>query len=477
MTSDDVSAALRAARDRVHNIGLDAGRRLEQTREAFERRSAAVGLVGRPRPSRPVEDLDVMVRRVKDAISRGVAEEIRPRDARVLARNFHHAKLDIGPDLLLVVLAARPGAWGRYIDTLFRERLKLAPHVWGRWARVAKEAPPEVALLHGPFDTQELLDSDHLESARSLAGNHRKTDTFAELERRVCAPGLLERSWPYTGLVFACWAKLRSDCWRRLWSEVQSDVCLEAMMLPRVGEASWFRSAKGAQPFPARIPETVEANVAFADACLAEHLEGRAKNEIAADQLIRILIAAWGDPRDGWQAKTSPQARGWKQFKIIAPTTYDKLLERLFAEDLDLFFETIDFDKERRKFWRKHLKKLVATTFYFSASTRELLTRRFPQHHEMHEKAKSALSRARDVVGSGNVDALALIFKHGVIIEFSKTGNAAYRYTHDQYAATIHTLGPKATVAKLKNSRCGGRQMVHGWEWQAEFEDAVTRIT
>ncbi|WP_242333337.1 EH signature domain-containing protein [Anaeromyxobacter sp. SG66] len=473
MTPDDVAAALRAARDRVHNIGLDTGRRLDQTREAFERRIATVGLAGRPRAPKPVEDLAVVVRRVQEAIARGTAEEVTPRDARVLARNFR----SVEPDLLRAVLAARPGAWDRYLATLMRERLTLPPHVWSSWARLAGEAPADVALFNGTINKADLLAPDHRASADAVAHGSRTVESFAQLVRRLCSPGLLDRSWPYTCLVFAAWARLRGDRWPWLWAEVQTDVCVEAMMLPRVGESSWFRSAgHGTQPFPVRIPETIEANVAFADACLAFHLGGGTVNEVAADQLIRILIAAWGDPRSGWHAKTSPQARGWKQFKTIAPTTYDKLLERLFAEDLDLFFETIDFDKERRKFWRKHLKKLVATTFYFSASTRELLTRRFPPHSDMHEKAKSALSRARDLTGSGGLDALVLFFKNGVIVEFSKTGNAAYRYTHEAFATLTRKCGPRATASALKDQRLGN-QMSHWGPWQAEFEDAVTRIT
>lgn len=93
----------------------------------------------------------------------------------------------------------------------------------------------------------------------------------------------------------------------------------------------------------------------------------------------------------------------------------------------------------------------------------------------MHEKVASALLRARALHGSGALDALVLAFRHGVVVEFSKIGNAAYLYTHEQYANLTKSIRRTATAASLKDPVLG-QKMVHKGGWQAEFDVNLASI-
>jgi hypothetical protein len=94
----------------------------------------------------------------------------------------------------------------------------------------------------------------------------------------------------------------------------------------------------------------------------------------------------------------------------------------------------------------------------------------------MREKVNDALRRSLDLVGGSGLDALALIFRRVVVIEFSQKGNAAYFYTHEQYRKLMQGKRGLTNASSLKNTGIGGRQMIHyDHGWMTEFDEELSR--
>lgn len=467
---DPVADVLRAIQaEIVMTVGGASGRLSAQAEELHRK-------LGRddlrvPTPAPPSEELEEILTRVRESLRDGRSATVRPRDAKAAARCFSR----LGPKLTKLLLAVQPAAWGRFVDELFRSRISISADHWKEWATILAEGPRDLRVFAGPIRRDHLLLSDHVESAQEVVRHLDGPTTLKELDAAICADGPLSRTWPYTSLVFSKFVELHSERWPNFWEEVTSEVLLEAMLLPHRHKGSWFRNTSE-DDFPLAIPENVSAQVLFAASCLSSHFNQRTVQESYLDALLKVLAHAWRDPRTLWNGTQRVQQPGWKDLQEVAPQTYQLLMERLLAEDLKFFFDSMNFDQRRMAYWRRHLKSMVASSFYLSRATVDLLRQRFPSGTPMHEKAERALNRARILNGTARLDALILFFRHGVAVEFSQEGNAAYCYTHENYAEVTRRMGPYPAIPLLK-SRSLGEAWVHRDAWEMEFDRHLSRIT
>lgn len=465
---DGVTQRLLVLREQIATYVGTATQTIGTTSEELELRLGRAELATSRRQAVSSEDVDSFVARVKKELLSSTDSQVRPADARRVGRLFQRFDREMVWD----VLHRQPSGWRPFVDALFRSRLELKAPDWKRWDGVAAAAPSNIPLLHGPIERSRLLLPDPGESARAVADQFRYEASIARVDALACAPGLLHRSWQYTSLVLARWSEFHRDRWHANWADISGEVLLEAMLLPRRnGERSWFEHERDV-PFPLAIPEHLEAQARFLAGCVGAWLEEDAPDDPRFARLLDILSQSrdWRDPRTFSLPREEPESPGWKAFRAVALETYEALVERLLAEDLDLFFDKIeDFDRARRKYWKKQLRHILSTTFFFSAETLNQLRREFTGHHPLHQKARNALERARLLVGGNGVDALCLTFRGGVVVEFSRTGNAAYLYSRERYQK-IAPRGRQVAMGDLKRQRDAEQRLMHHNEWERKFD-------
>jgi hypothetical protein len=465
---DGVTQRLQVLREQVASYVGTATQTIGATSEELELRLGRAELSTSRRQLVSSEDNDTFVARVKNELASGATPQVRPADARRVGRLFQKFDRELVQD----VLQRQPSGWRPFVDSLFRSRMELRPPDWKRWEGVAAAAPSSIPLLHRPIERSRLLLADAAESARAVADQFRHEASVGRVDAVACAPGLLHRSWPYTSLVLARWSELHRDRWRSNWNDVSGEVLLEAMLLPRRnGERSWFEHEREV-PFPLAVPEHIEAQARFLAGCVAAWLEEDAPDDPRFTRLLDILSQSreWRDPRTFSLPRDEPESPGWKAFRAVARETYEALVERLLAEDLDLFFDKIEeFDRRRRKYWKKQLRHILSTTFFFSPETLNQLRREFTGHHPLHQKARNALDRARLLAGGNGVDALCLTFRGGVVVEFSQTGNAAYLYTRERYQR-VAPRGREVTMRDLKRPSDAEQRLMHHSDWERKFD-------
>jgi hypothetical protein len=464
---EGVTQRLRVLREQVAEYVGTASKAIGATSEELELRLGRAELANVQRAAEPSEDREAFVQRIKGELSTSGAQ-VRPADARRVGRLFRRFERELVWD----VLHLQPSGWRPFVDTLFRSRLDLQTSDWKKWDGVAAAAPSTIPLLHGPIERSRLLIPDVAESAKAVAAQFSAEPSLARVDAIACAPGLLHRSWPYTSLVLARWAEFRTDRWRANWDETASEILLEAMLLPRRdGGRSWFKREHPV-PFPLAIPDHIGAQARFLVACFAAWLRDGAPDDQRISMLFEMLSQSreWRDPRTFSLPRDEPESPGWVAFRAISRDTYEALIERLLAEDLDLFFDKLeDFDQARRTYWKNQLRHIVSTTFFFSSETLSQLRREFTGHHPLHVKARSALTRARVLVGADGVDAICLTFRGGVVVEFSRTNNAAYLYSRERYQV-IAPRGEQVGIRDLKRQRDAVKRLFHNHGWETKFD-------
>ncbi len=252
---------------------------------------------------------------------------------------------------------------------------------------------------------------------------------------------------------------------------MKAEPLFEAMLLPRDPDGGSRFPSTAPGPFPAAVPEHVEAQARFVVATLGAHHEGRATDEVRAGEIQRITLQAWKDPRTFVNPKERPETPGWRAVREASSRTYETLVERLIADDLELFFDNMQFDPERREYWRRHLPRILSTAFFFGSKTVQDLRQKFPPGIAAYARFEQALTRARRLLDR-DLDALCLMFRGGVVVEFSRRGNAAYLYPRDQFDGLVR----REMAASMLKDWTRGRKLVHQPDWQRRFDSELVGI-
>lgn len=412
----------------------------------------------------PDKDLAEIVREVREAIQRNDLGSVRRRHLRLALWSFQ--KFTVTE--MEAIVEHAPTLWSVLVRRVFAERPLSDGEARRPVMTLLRRAPKEVELLHSPlFDREALLDVHGLRSAEAIARRFPPTATLEELLQKLTGPTLLDARWSYTALVLAhCFAAQGRDL-RSAWEELARNPRLEAMLLPpRDGRgSSWFGRGEGSIPAGER-PVEAQAVVALA------LIRNRDRLGTIGDawQTLFFQAPGFGDPREASSPREKPEKPGWQWVKrlddLAKEEEYGSFISFLLAEDITLFFGSADMDKDRREFWLDYTGSARSSAFFLSAETREKLEWKF---RGADSKVRATLRRARSLVNANGVDAFVLRFENHVIVEFSKTGNAAYFHETRTFDTVIDprkkdTLRPQDLRDKDRKNQYTHSPPSPGWQ-------------
>lgn len=441
-----------AALERTREV-KEAVRRLDRHVEGLELKMAVAV---------PTEELDAVLARVRAALRMEREDTLVWRDIRLAVEHF--LKLGIGDVARLVEAHAR--AWPRFVAALFRERGTLASLEWTAWADLLREAPSSIELLAAElFKPVDLLNPDLAKSAQRVARSI-SCKGLRELAERACKPGLLKKGWNYTAVVFASWIRANGNdrpTWRRIWGELQEDPLLEAFVIPRDPNGKACLGEPG-RDIPLGAPDFLLAQATFI-ATILEWIalpEADMRDEFERIQSIFLRAKDFGDPRTFRDPRKEPEKVGWQQVRKISEKSYEALVERLISADLELFFNQVSFDPDRRDFWLRYKRQVNQTVLCLRPPTKHLLasTLKGPA-------ALGALNRSRDFLTPLEVEAFVLLFPDFFVVEFSAIGNAAFVYPREQFTSVL--LGRGAVQMNNLKQQENRDRWAHVQGWQPKF--------
>jgi hypothetical protein len=462
-TADDLEGLLRSTLQRIPIWAQQSKRALEET--AARLRAIADGAdLSAERPVGQV-DIDAAIARVRDALADNDTGSIRRRDARLALHKFHAFRVDE----LRALLAAIPALWRSWVRKFFAMRVDLDPALEIACLAILAQAPHDIALLDDTsFGRRPLFVTGAARSAKTLAWSVPSSVPLQTAFEMLTAPSLLDPKWKYTALTLAeCMANPERSLLAS-WSALASKVSLEAMLLPsprRDPTASWFQKATR----PA-VDTCIEAQAIVAAALLRRDGSGHGALNDDAKRTMYFQSTAFRDPREFADARSRPESPGWRNVATIAPQDYAAFIDSLLHEDISLFFGSVQMDVERRDFWLRYVGSASSSLFFLSPATRQRLKAEFSG---ANDKVKATLKRARSLDDYDGVDAFALRFGGHVVVEFSRTGNAAYLYSESAFEDLVR--GKRLRVSSLKD-RDRGTQLRHASGWEYRFRSALADV-
>jgi hypothetical protein len=267
-------------------------------------------------------------------------------------------------------------------------------------------------------------------------------------------------SWLFSSSVLAAWfaAKLR-DGRSFLDPELEGILGherLRALLLPA------SRNAKDAPPVRAHVP--TQARVVATALGAAFAAPPRILGATLSRLVSHLLGSTFLDPRDALRTE------GWLEVSRLNEHGFRRLLTSLCEQDLDVFFQHAMNEPDRRSFWLRYLSSLERTGCVLDRSVRKSLSVKLQALPEV----RGAIDRAHAFKQASGVQAFLLVFPNVVVVEFSDTGNAAYVYTREFFAAEIEPLlrsGSLPNHNALKRPDKAMHRILHGGRWQGSASD------
>lgn len=456
---DDVSAWLQNAARNVRSSLENAQKRVHAAASSLQ---VADGLVGHSASQLPpVEEVEAIIARVRAGLQNGGAADVARRDRRFGCAVFQR----LTPSEVRSLLSAGAREWRVFVDALFSQRQAMDGTEFRRWAPLLERAPRDLALFADKSLQSALLEPDSAYSAARLADHLGKASSLTELLEQSTGRDRLSPRWEYTSTMVAMWLLKHAVPREQRWEEIKNDIRLEAMLLPRARDAIGSVFAKsGKAPLPPAIPDNSVAQAAAVSALL---LQGAAPDQLSAEtqaSLREIVFrSSFRDPREFRDARYAPESVGWKHVRALAPLDYEAFLERLISEDMQVFFEYIETDQDRGRFWQRLLKHICGTGFFLSDETKERLSRAFAGGQQ---EMRARIKRTNRLLDQMKGDAFYLMFKNHVVVEFSQKGNAAFVYERQVFEKEM--LRNPAWITNLKRSHNVAR-LTHHQNWQQHF--------
>lgn len=461
---EDIEQLLRSTLISIDRAREENARRLTKTKE---RLAAFDGDPSERFEKRLSEkDLAEILREVREAIQRGDLASVRRRHLRLALRSFQ--KLTVTE--LEAIVDHAPTLWPVLVRRVFEQRPLGDGEARRPVMNLLRRAPKEVELLHSPlFDREALLNVNGFWSAQTLARRFPPTTTLEELLQKLTGPTLLDARWGYTALVLAnCFAANGRNL-QSAWAEITRNQRLEAMLLPPRDELGRSLFGGGGVLLPTgERPVEAQAVVAMALLCQKQ----RTREMVDAWKEVFFQATSFGDPRVARSPRERPSKTGWQWVKRLDEKAYGAFISALLAEDISLFFGSGKMNKDRRDFWSRYTGTAWSSEFFLSADTRKGLEEKY---QGADQKVLAALNRARTLVDANGVDAFALRFENHVIVEFSKTGHAAYFHDGNTFdtvidAAKKDALRPKELKDKNRKNQYPHTPPSPGWENRFEQE-------
>lgn len=276
--------------------------------------------------------------------------------------------------------------------------------------------------------------------------------------------------WAFTALVLAHWLRRQRFGFDVIWAVLQHDLQLETMLLPPQPEESrsWFSDARR----PPRIRSCPEARALTVAWLLRSGALVRSPGYWSFIELL--LKSSFGDPR------TPPESEGWRRIRELDAEAYDRLIEELVSEDIEVFFEHAygsGGDPARKRFWRGYLRSIRRTLCILDPPVYERLRAKLSGSDERFRAALARAHRFRRRSDDGQ--AFCLYFDRYVLVEFSKTNNAAYVYERSVFEREIEPAirnGKLEEVSDLKRKLLATDRISHVRNWQQSAMETLYRL-
>jgi hypothetical protein len=423
---DDVSRSLQAAADKAADLEL---------------------------ASRPIEDPESVLRRVRSALVANDLGELPRRDVRVALQYF--TRFDC-PDIARL-LTARPTLWAAWVRHFMASRVDLfLKNEESRWLSVVRQCPERMLLLDGTALSREaLLVSGALVSASQVVSKVPSAHPLRAVFEWLTAPGLLGPRWRYTAASLGSVVAQEGRSTKETWAAIRDDAALGSIFLPRDRRPR----PKGGRDERLVVDESIEARAQLAIVLMRDELDGGEATRDLEWRHFFFESETFRDPRQTPDARRGALPVGWAFVRRVQPDLYSRYIDKLLAEDIEVFFSNVDMDINRKRFWTKYVSSATSSRFFLCYSTRRKIQAEFGGSDE---KIRAVLGRAASL-GNEDVDAFSLGFGEYAVVEFSRTGNAAYIYKASHLDLLVASGVMRAR--DLKNKDLGDSlRHVEGWE-------------
>ncbi len=463
-TQDDVAAWLQSAARNVEAALTAAEKRVLAAASSLRVASGMAGL-GAQR-LQPFPDVEVLLARVQAVLREDEPERLTKRERRAACSMFERFEPS---DLERLLVGARE--WRVFLDALFSRRHLMPGDEFLRWEGLLRRAPREMTFLADEALRQVVLEPDSSLSAAQTALFYGRESSLEGLLQAATGRERLSPRWQYTSSVVGFWLLRNAEPREERWEEIKQDVRLEAMLLPRAREVVGSSFDKGGRTqLPAGIPDNPLAQAAAVSALLLPG--GGAPLNAGAEALLREIVfrSSFRDPREFRDPRMAPETVGWQHVRALSPKGYEGLLEKLISEDMQVFFEYIETDQDRGRFWQQFLKHICGTGFFLSDETKDRLGRVFSG---AHLEMKARLRRTNRLLDQKKGDAFYLMFQNHVVIEFSQKGNAAFVYERSVFEREL--LKKAMWITNLKKAHYVER-LKHHEGWEHRFRDRLIAL-
>lgn len=409
--------------------------------------------------------------RVMDAFARSDMSGLTVREQRYAAAQIEQ----VPAAAMRSFLASYPSNWSAFVAACMqRWEAFMTLRERQSYVRLLAAAPRSIGFLHLTGRPQELLDSDGVTVVAGQLSSSHVGDAMEELERLGFKP-----SWQYTAIVLAMWVRMqvkrRRLSFLGLWQAVRHERVVEAMLLPplRASRNSWFAT----EARPARVRGAASAYAIFITTLLLvarEEGRGSAAEERWAELTEKLFASTMGDPR------IPPESDIWRYAMRFDEESCRFLLERLFTEELSIFFEHAMSEQRRQRFWLRYVRSVRRTICILDRGTHERLTQKLAS---ADKQLAAALARARKFSSGGEagkgVQAFCLYFDRHVVVEFSETGNAAYIYERARFEEKLQQAIEQdrcSSHSQLKQPKLNIGRIIHSDRWEEQAAQMLSGL-
>jgi hypothetical protein len=375
------------------------------------------------------------------------------------------------PKDIAALLALGYREWRVFVDALFGRRHVMKPEEFQRWASLLPQSPIALGLFGDRHFLSTLLLPDAQRSAAQLASQFPSARSLQELLDQAVGRDRLSARWHYSSSVVGFWLLRQPEPREGRWQEIKGDVRLEAMLLPRPRDtAGSVFDRTGKTRLPAGIPDNILAQACAVSALLLP-APGTLLGDEAESQLREVVFrSSFRDPREFRDPRLAPDSVGWQHVRALSPRGYESFLEKLISEDMKVFFEYIETDQDRGRFWQRLLKHICGTGFFLSDDTKDRLGRVFTG---AHLEMKARLKRTNRLLDQKKGDAFYLMFRNHVVVEFSQKGNAAFVYERAVFEREL--LKNAVWITNLKKGGYLAR-LTHHENWEQHFRRELVEL-
>jgi hypothetical protein len=417
-----------------------------------------------------LEDLGKKLADLKPLLSKPEwASQLSRKETHLVLASF----LSFSPLELNCLLGVKPNNWPQFEKHLLRaNQVKDGPdlRLWHEYVG-ASHLPLPVLDSFKPIARKSFLENP-IAHLLKLGESCQTLEAYWEW---LCTQRI-QRHWAIFNWAILGWCTQKlgahPDFCVDLWQTIARHIELEKRLLPHSRDG-FSRFQKGITSPTKESSPALLAGFAchFIQACR------KRKSPVAEDLLNRLLASAhFGDPR------ISTETQGWRYFKNENPALFQDILSEFVRSDMALFFEhmvTGEAGSQRKAFWLTQLHSILKCIVVCTHSQYTHIRNKLAQVEDPTIKRSLQMVfniKNQNSTSSQMPDAFILYFRSVVVVEFSKTGNAAYVYLREEFERyfTLDRLKQLDSTISLKTPQGLSEldRITHnnGWQTKTRFD-------